>query len=272
MDIKSYIESGIIESYVLGLTTAAETAEVEAMANEHSEIKQAILDFEILLENQANTDLIQPNASVKTNLNKILFTPNLSEKNITSSQFNKVNTTPVHRINLSRYIAAAAIILLVISTCLNFYFYSGFKSSTDKYEALLTERNTLQANNAAYKTKLDEINQSLEMMEDPHMIKIQMNGVKGKEENIATVYWDTRTKEVYVLPNKMDKVPEGKQYQLWAIINGKPVDAGMVGFDCAGLCKMKVINHAEAFAITLEKQGGSPTPTLSDMVVIGKTS
>ena len=272
MDIKDYIESGIIESYVLGLTTAEETAEIEAMANEHNEIKQAILDFEILVESQANKDLIQPDSSVKTNLNNILFAGNSSEKNISWPQINTVNTAPVHHINLSRYIAAAAIILLVISTGLNFYFYSAFKSSTDKYEALLTERNTLQANNAAYKTKLDEINQSLGMMEDPNMVKIQMNGVKGKEENIATIYWDTRTKEVYVLSNKMDKLPEGKQYQLWAIVNGKPVDAGMVGYDCAGLCKMKVINHAEAFAITLEKQGGSPTPTLSDMVVIGKTS
>ncbi len=269
MNIKDYIESGIIESHVLGLTTAEEAAEVEAMAKEHTEIKQAILDFEILLENQTNKDLIQPDASVKTNLNNILFAANSSEKNITSSQ---VNAASVHHINLSRYIAAAAIILLIISSGLNFYFYSAFKNSTDKYQALLTERNTLQANNAAYKTKLDEINQSLGMMEDPHMVKIQMNGVKGKEENIATVYWDTRTKEVYVLSNKMDKLPEGKQYQLWAIVDGKPVDAGMIGFDCAGLCKMKVINHAEAFAVTLEKQGGSPTPTLSDMVVIGKVS
>lgn len=272
MDIKDYIESGIIECYVLGLTTTEETAEVEAMAKEHNQVKQAIFDFEILFENQASENLIQPETRVKTNLNNILFAASLSADNANASEFKKVNIAPVHHINLSRYIAAAAIILLVISTGLNFYFYSAFKRSTDKYEALLVERNTLQVNNAAYKTKLNEINQSLEMMEDPHMVKIKMSGVKGKEENIATVYWDTRTKEVYVLPNKMDKLPAGKQYQLWAIVDGKPVDAGVVGFDCAGLCKMKVINHAEAFAITLEKQGGSKAPTLSDMYVIGKVS
>jgi anti-sigma-K factor RskA len=67
----------------------------------------------------------------------------------------------------------------------------------------------------------------------------------------------------------MDKIPPGKQYQLWAIVDGKPVDAGMVG-DCEGLCKMKVINRAEAFAITLEKEGGSSAPTLTAMYVMGK--
>jgi len=262
MDIKSYIESGIIESYVLGLTTTAETAEVEAMANEHSEIKQAILDFEILLENQANTDLIQPDASVKTNLNKILFTPNLSEKNITSSLFNKVNTAAVHHINLSRYIAAAAIILLVISTCLNFYFYSGYKNSKQQFEALLSQQSTLQANNASYK-------QSLQMMEDSSMKHIEMKGTPGREQNLATVLWDKNSKDVYLYINNMQQTPAGKQYQLWAIVNGKPVDAGMIN-DCVGLCKMKKINHAEAFAITLEKEGGSPTPTMDEMYVMGK--
>lgn len=270
MDIKSYIESGIIESYVLGLTTAEESAEVKAMANEHNEVMQAILDFENLLQQELNEDVIQPPAHIKSNLQKILFAD--AEKNASTAFEQQTTLAPVKRINTSRYIAAAAIILLVISTALNFYFYSSFKNSTDKYEALLTERNDLQASNAVFKSKLDEINASLEMMEDPHMLKVQMNGIKGKEENTATVYWDTRTKEVYVLPAKMDKVPEGMQYQLWAIVDGKPVDAGMVGFDCAGLCKMKVIPHAEAFAITLEKQGGSKTPTMSDMYVMGKVS
>ena len=34
--------------------------------------------------------------------------------------------------------------------------------------------------------------------------------------------------------------------------------------------KMKVIPQAEMFAVTLEKEGGSPTPTLDEMYVAGK--
>jgi anti-sigma-K factor RskA len=36
------------------------------------------------------------------------------------------------------------------------------------------------------------------------------------------------------------------------------------------LIPMKNIPKAEAFAITLEKAGGSPTPTLTAMYVMGK--
>ncbi len=34
--------------------------------------------------------------------------------------------------------------------------------------------------------------------------------------------------------------------------------------------KMKSFGKAQAFAITLEKQGGSATPTMDKMVVMGK--
>jgi anti-sigma-K factor RskA len=34
--------------------------------------------------------------------------------------------------------------------------------------------------------------------------------------------------------------------------------------------QMKSFGNVDAFAITLEKAGGSPTPTMDQMVVIGK--
>jgi anti-sigma-K factor RskA len=52
-------------------------------------------------------------------------------------------------------------------------------------------------------------------------------------------------------------------------VNGKPEDAGLMS-NCDGVCKMKNIPKAEAFAITLEKKGGSPTPNLASMFVMGK--
>ena len=61
---------------------------------------------------------------------------------------------------------------------------------------------------------------------------------------------------------------EEKQYQLWEIVNGKTVDAGMLD-NCTGLCKLKNIPSAQAFAITLENKGGSPTPTMSALYVMG---
>ena len=87
------------------------------------------------------------------------------------------------------------------------------------------------------------------------------------------LYWDGATGDVYVNLNTMPAAPPGKQYQLWAIVDGKPVDAGMYDNNSSiALHKMKTIPKAEMFAVTIENAGGSPTPTLDQMVVAGKTS
>ena len=274
MDIREYIQSGVIEAYVLGLATEQEVAELEGLRHVHPQIKQAINEFEISLEKKAFENAVDPPPRIKTLLNDELANEFASDGREIFLHPNTATSSTMRDVRRGtnafwKYLAAASVILLLISTALNFYFYSNFKDSTDRYQALLNERNTLQADNRVYQTKLNNIEQSLKLMEDPSMISIKMSGMPGKEQNLATVFWNTKTKEVYLYPNSMEKTPAGKQYQLWAIVDGKPVNAGMIG-DCAGLCKMEVINRAEAFAITLEKAGGSSTPTLTAMYVMGK--
>jgi len=267
MNIREYIESGVIEAYILGLATEQEIAEIETLSREYADVKKAVDDFEIALQQEALRNAVNPPAHVKSFLDRELANEFSAEETIVSGD-GDITASPQVKYLQPRtssfwtYMAAASVILLVISTALNFYFYSNFKDSSEKYQALLTERNSLQASNATYK-------KSLELMEDPRMLNIKMQGVPGKEQNLATVFWNVQTKEVYVYPNSMEKTPAGKQYQLWAIVDGKPVSAGMIG-DCDILCKMKSIDHAEAFAVTLENEGGSKTPTLTAMYVQGK--
>ena len=260
MNTREYIESGIIETYVLGMASPEEAAELEALCLEFPEIKAALTAFEETLEKNAMANAIPPPPGVK----KALF-QELASSFAKTSDSNSI----VAMNNFSRYFAAAAIILLVVSGGLNIYFYSKFTETTQQYQALLIEKNTLQANNQIIQTKSLDLFNSMQMMADPNMQKIAMPGVPGKEVNYATVFWDAKSKDVYLLPNKLPQPAQGKQYQLWAIVDGKPVDAGVMG-DCAGLCKMKNIPAASMFAITLEKAGGSSSPTLSEMYVAGK--
>jgi anti-sigma-K factor RskA len=65
---------------------------------------------------------------------------------------------------------------------------------------------------------------------------------------------------------------ESKQYQLWAIVDGKPVDLGMLPNEKQEslLLRMKDVSEPQAFAITIEPKGGSARPTLDQMIVLGK--
>ena len=277
MDIQSYISSGAIESYVLGLSDAAEIAEINALRLEHPQIEAAILAFEKSLEKQALKASTEPIPEMKQLLMTRLKTefatidPAIAVGNQDSPK-TIAAVVPIHQNNnasLFKYLSIAAMVLLIASAGLNFYFYQAFQTANNRYSALLIQKNSLEANINGVQTKMLDMYQSMQMMGDPAMVKVMLPGIKGKEQNMAIVYWDSRSKDVYLLPNKLPQPQSNKQYQLWAMVDGKPVDAGMIS-DCAGLCKLKNIPRAEAFAITLETMGGSPAPNMDQLLVLGK--
>lgn len=269
MDIKAYIESGAIEAYVLGLATAEEAAELEQLRKQYPELNNAIVAFEEQLERTAIAEAEAPPAFVKEKIDKTLFAGFAASQNRNGKVISMEQKGLVRPI--WKYVAAASIILLAVSTYLNFYFHDLYKTSDTAYQQLAQQQNSLQADNKVMNTKLSEMNESMRIMADPAVLPVSMTdeGTPKQGQNFrATVYWDSKTKDVFLLSNNLPKAPQGKQYQLWAIVDGKPVDAGMMD-ECTGVCHMKNIQKAQLFAITLEEKGGKPQPE-GEMYVLGK--
>jgi anti-sigma-K factor RskA len=87
------------------------------------------------------------------------------------------------------------------------------------------------------------------------------------------VFWNKQSKETYVSMINIPELPQGKQFQLWALVNGLPINAGV--FDSLqGVLVLSSIatSQADLFAVTIENTGGSQSPTLSEMVVAGKVA
>ncbi len=268
MNVQDYIQSGIVESYVLGIANEQEVTELLQLSNQYPEIKQAIESFEAQLETAAFANAVPAPMAIKNNLLNVL--QNEFTKPVVSSTVVPITTAPIKSIsNYLKYVAAASIILLLCSSVLNFYLYNQYKNANNNYLALLKDNNGVIADNRVYQTKMLDLYNNMQIMSDPNMVKVAMPGVAGKENNLTTVFWNSKTKEVFLLANKLPKAAEGKQYQLWALVDGKPIDAGLLE-DCNGLCKLKNTPKVQAFAITLEDKGGSTTPHLDQLVVLGK--
>jgi mannose-6-phosphate isomerase-like protein (cupin superfamily) len=60
-----FINSGIIQSYVLGIATSGEITEVEAMASIHPEVRKALDSFSEAIEKHALANAVQPHAAIK---------------------------------------------------------------------------------------------------------------------------------------------------------------------------------------------------------------
>jgi anti-sigma-K factor RskA len=270
VNIQEYISSGIIESYVLGLASRQDAEEFERLCAAHQELLAARDAFEKELENQLLLGQVAPPQELKSSLfsrmgmEKVAHSSDVAEK-----------PSRVRRIGFPRMVAAASVILLLGSVLLNLYLLRQYKHTIAQYQNLLASQTQLVNANESLNTKLDQDEEAIGHMKDPRMAIVKMAGIPTSPapSSLATVYWNTESKEVYLLVNQLPVPVAGKQYQLWAIVDGKPVDAGI--FDIAErthFMKLKTIPHAQAFAITLEKRGGSVSPTMDALYVMGKVT
>ncbi|WP_343746013.1 anti-sigma factor [Chitinophaga sp.] len=265
MDIKAYIESGIIESYVLGLAAPEEVAELLELSRTYPEVKAAVLHCEKWLREVSDQYAVTAPAGLKARLVDHL------QDEFTEPE-RQVPVLPIRRENIFRYAAAVLLLLLGISGLLNIYFYNRYRNVSQDFVHLQSQHDMMAADNKVYQARFAAMTHELQLITAPGTLKVLLSGVPGRNDSQVTVYWNTHTKNVYLIINHLPVPPEGKQYQLWALVNGKPVSAGLLENACSDLCAVAPVQQAEAFAVTLEKAGGSTAPTMDQMFVLGKVS
>ena len=251
MNVQEYISSGIVESYVLGLASDEERREFEQRCMQYPEVLAARNAFEMAMEKQALENAIAPPADLK----KRIF-----EEIKETTKAVSLPPTPVRKINWAKYAAAASVILLAGSLYFNLNLYNKNKTLQNNYD------NTV--------AKLNDVEKDIRILQqNPNVKMASMKGMEVSPASYATVYWDTTSHDVYLLANNLPVPPSDKQYQLWALLDGQPIDLGMINYDLKQkklLVRMKNARNAQAFAITLEKKD-RPNPSVpgGDMYVMG---
>lgn len=132
---------------------------------------------------------------------------------------------------------------------------------------LVQANTTLDTQNAT----LAILQEKWSLVQNPAVKTIALKGVENKPDLHALVFWDQTSKSVYLSLEQMPAAPKGKQYQLWAMVDGQPVSAGVFPLNAkeAMASKMLDVSKAQAFAITLEDEGGKLVPTLTELCVMG---
>jgi anti-sigma-K factor RskA len=275
-----YISSGIVESYVLGLTSPEESAEFERICSVHEEVRRARESFEKQLETALLEQKIAPPREVKASLFSRIgmeeIEPPPTREAIKPGAPLQERPALIPRAGVPRMVAAAAFILLLGSVLLNLYLLSQYKHTIALNQEAEAAQKKMTDTNRLLNTALQHYEAALQHMKDPQMEIVKLPSMPGSPapSSMATVYWNTNSKEVYLLVNKLPMPATGMQYQLWAWVDGKPTDAGTFDMNEQGthFMKLKTVPRAEAFAVTLEKKGGSETPDMNAVYVMGKVT
>ena len=272
---KAYIESGILELYVLGQLSVQEQLEVQNMASTYPEVKREMEAIEIAMEHYAVQNAVKPTFGLE---NKIFERIGLSA--IAPQQEAKIiplnadiNSGYQAKIRGLRLALVACVALLVVSVAALYSAHSDLGIAREQITSLSSDREKFTSTVNYMKENNADLNKLVAMADDPNWKTIKLAGQKNPNDNMV-VYWHPKEQHVMVNTTKMALPVNDKahQYQLWALVNGKPVDLGVfdVNPDTAHiLVNMKEIGTAQAFAVTLEQRGGSPTPTMEQMMVMG---
>jgi anti-sigma-K factor RskA len=256
------LSSGIIEAYVLGVATDEEIRQIETAALKDSDIQKLITDNQQVLEKYA--ELYATKTPEKTY-------SIISDKIETSSP--KIVAFQPHKKESEIWLKLAASLLFFISVGIIFLYISTNNKlieSESKLSEALKQNSALALDNSVYKSNYEKVNEQFNILNASGTKIIELKGLAISPQSSATVSFNANTKEVFISKSNLPNVPEGKQYQFWAIIDGIPVDGGLLTENnIYSLVKMKDFENPQAFAISLETQGGAISPTMEAIYVMG---
>ena len=284
MNAQDYISSGLLEAYVLGSLPLAESEQVAGAMCRFEEVAAEIAAIEALLIQSAEQEAIAPPAGME---DKIWAAIQASTGDIATAE-------PVHapipllekkapvviplqgKTQSSDFSWARAAVWLILAGSLvaNYMIWDARKEDRKQLAVMGQKMDTMNRRQQALAVSLDRYRQEAEMASEPGTMPVAMRSMLPGHPMAATIYWNKANSEAYVSVQKLPPAPDGMQYQLWAIADGKPVSIGMLDNDVVvkgGMQKVpQAVTSGQAFAVSLEKAGGNPTPTPDKIFLMGK--
>lgn len=266
MNIKEYISSGILELYASGTLSNAESEQVEENLIRYPELREELDKIQRALFVLSGLNQKSPSDEVRNSILKKI-----------SSDANGLSSIQIKNVK-SRYSAgykfllAACIAVLIISLVYNFFLRKDLDEANYRISFLNEKIKLMSQDFEEVNKKLAKTAGDMNIMTDRNYKMININGNEKSPGSRVLTFWNPSTNKVYIKIENLPIPPKNKQYQLWALKNGKPVDLGMMEVDPSdkSLHSMKDIDDAQVFAITLEPMGGSSSPTMDELYATGK--
>jgi hypothetical protein len=263
VDLSSIISSGLLELYAAGLANATEREQVAAWVKQYPEVAAELKEIELSLEAYAQANAVQPAAPVKEKIWQTI--EHAAGSGNGTALLKPAVVTPLK--NYWKFASAASVALLIGSAVMNYIFYN-------KMTAASSNLQQVQEQLAVQEQQVKDATGYLNTVQNKYSQPVSLNGTPETPDAVAKIFWMKNTGEVFIDPSNLPETPAGKQYQLWAFVDGKPVDAGIILNSKNGnayrIQKMKTFGKAEAFAVTLEDAGPALTAPKGKVLVVGK--
>lgn len=281
VDINEYIASGILESVTLGLASQQEVQEVACLSKIYPEIREEFVRVQKRCEEMMLKSAQAPNPSVRNSVLEAIAQipqekPESNTHHETKPEAKIIPMNPAPEVKgvspMWKMMAAAS---LVLTLGIGALWFVSNRETKRLDSALASMENDRMKNDQVLQAMIlekDHLKEVQEVLTGKNLQTVLMNGTAMEPTASVKVMWSTDMKKAVMHAEKITPPPANMQYQLWVIADGKPVSVGLFNYDEVEQMTDPFDVNAQnitAFAITLEKMGGSPTPTMEKMVVMG---
>jgi hypothetical protein len=195
-DVKAYIESGILELYVLGDISAEERLQVEDMAAKYPAVKAEIAEIEKSMQLYAEANAVEPSEHLRNRVLSSLVI-NLGDdktfsKSVTHDDDDNIATLPVTRINsFYKYAFAACLTLLLVSIYGLVNLYSKLQDSN-------TQLTALQLDKQRFANQVNLMDNQLDMYRDTTYKVLRLKGMPKAPTAGMILAWNAVSTKVVV--------------------------------------------------------------------------
>lgn len=243
-NVKIFLLSGLLEEYVMGLTSPDQNVEIERYIAEYEEVK---VEYENILKNikgKTGAMSVPPSNEVRAH--------------ILSRAKNELKMS-VHP--LYKHLAIAASLLFLLSVSFTFRFYVNSErlaTSNLSMQLALDEMRSNQEESGAILARYD-------FMTNPYTKTLEL---KSSDELITfdlMALWNDEMGSGHAILKNVPSAPTAHCYQMWADVDGEMISMGILQTGQEWV-ELKYLKNAKSLNVTIEKEGGSPHPTVSRLI------
>ena len=252
--ITIFLNSGLLEKYLIGNTTPVETEQVESFILKYPEIQNTYNTLQLNLEIVA-----QANATE-------------APKFILDNILDELDEAPVVKLNTKKkskswykYSIAASIAAFIFAGT-SYFFYNQNQQLSEENQVVVNEifdlRDDIEKNNLM----LDNVMRQLLKLNNPETEKYIISG-NERAKNLKTVaYINPKEKTSMIDVVSLPKLPEEQCYQIWADLQGQMVSLGILNETDRKLINLPYAEDALALNITIEPKGGNTVASVENSV------
>jgi len=270
MSNEELISSGELELYVAGLLSEERNQQIAEIITQNKAIKKEVEDIENVVMRLARESTINNNQDFSEVLKKIVTNRIEDDPKIISLDSKASVEQKSFPFSKVAGWAAAAVFLIL--------FGIQFKTNNDISKTLNTSIEDKEALKDSIQKQNFELNYKenlLATITSEHTKIIELAGQDISPSSQVKVFWDTKKRKVVIDAKTLPQPPKGMVYQVWSLTL-EPLTPTSLGLlenynSKNNLFVLENTNTSEAFGITLEPAGGSQSPTLEKLYVLGTT-